>query len=52
VLVPHSQCSLRENPDFLQNFRSKKIAAVNREKKLKGKKRYNSKKQDGLKPVF
>jgi hypothetical protein len=22
-LVPHSQCSLRENPKFLQNFRSK-----------------------------
>jgi hypothetical protein len=21
--VPHSQCSLRENPKFLQNFRSK-----------------------------
>jgi hypothetical protein len=23
VLVPHSQCSLRENPNFLQNFRPK-----------------------------
>jgi hypothetical protein len=23
VLVPHSQCSLRENPKFLQNFRYK-----------------------------
>jgi hypothetical protein len=23
VLVPHSQCSLRENPKFLQNFRTK-----------------------------
>jgi hypothetical protein len=23
VLVPHSQCSLRENPKFLKNFRSK-----------------------------
>ncbi len=22
-LVPHSQCSLKENPKFLQNFRSK-----------------------------
>jgi hypothetical protein len=22
-LVPHSQCSLRENPKFLQNFRFK-----------------------------
>jgi hypothetical protein len=24
-LVPHSQCSLRENPKFLQNFRPKNI---------------------------
>ncbi len=23
LLVPHSQCSLKENPKFLQNFRSK-----------------------------